>query len=161
MSKRTSRVIVVLSTVLLALLLSATVFAQGNGPANYRAHLSGGEEVPAVDTDAQGQAIFQFNNDGSALSYKLIVANIDDVVAAHIHCGEAGVNGPVGVTLFSGGPTSANGVLAQATVDSPDAGNACGWETLADVKSAIDSGGAYVNVHTLANPPGEIRGQVH
>lgn len=159
MSKRTSRVIVVLSTILLALLLSATVAAQG--PDNYRAHLSGAEEVPAVDTEAQGQAIFQFNNDASALSYKLIVANIENVVAAHIHCGEAGVNGPVGVTLFSGGPTSDSGVLAQATVNAPDDGNGCGWATLGDVKSAIDSGGAYVNVHTPANPGGEIRGQVH
>lgn len=159
MSKRTSRVIVVLSTILLALLLSATVAAQG--PDNYRAHLSGAEEVPAVDTEAQGQAIFQFNNDASALSYKLIVANIENVVAAHIHCGEAGVNGPVGVTLFSGGPTSDSGVLAQATVNAPDDGNGCDWESLEEVRSAIESGGAYVNVHTPANPGGEIRGQVH
>lgn len=130
-------------------------------PQNFRAHLSGDEEVPPVDTDAQGQAIFRLDRSGTELTYKLIVANIEDVVAAHIHCAPAGENGPVGVTLFSGGPTSDDGVLARGTIRAPDDGNGCGWGTLDEVIAAMRSGETYVNVHTLANPPGEIRGQVH
>jgi hypothetical protein len=70
------------------------------------------------------------------------------------------VNGPVGVTLFEGGPVSPNGVLAAGTITAPDPENPCGWEDLADVRRAIRNGYAYVNVHTLAHPPGEIRGQL-
>ncbi|MDZ7728664.1 MAG: CHRD domain-containing protein [Dehalococcoidia bacterium] len=106
-------------------LFAATVAAH---PQNYVAHLSGGEEVPAVDTNAQGQVKLQANHQMTELSYKLIVANIDDVVAAHIHCAPAGQNGDVGVTLFSGGPTSKPGVLAQGTITTPDVGNGCGLE---------------------------------
>jgi glucose/arabinose dehydrogenase len=129
--------------------------------ANFRAHLSGDQEVPPVDTQAQGQATFRFNKEASALSFKLNVANIEDVLASHIHCAPAEANGPVGVTLFGGGPVSPNGTLAQGTVESPDAGNACNWATLGDVLTAIQNGYAYANVHTLAHPPGEIRGQIH
>jgi hypothetical protein len=114
-----------------------------------------------VDTRAQGQATFELNDQATELDFKLNVANIDDVVASHIHCAPAGVNGPIGVTLFSGGPTSRNGTLAEGTVDSPDPGNACGWTSLAEVQSAMRNGFTYVNVHTLAHPPGEIRGQIH
>lgn len=142
-------------------LATTGVATAGGHPRNFRAHLSGENEVPPVDTDAQGQAVFQLDRSGTELTYKLIVANIENVVAAHIHCAPTGENGPVGVTLFSGGPTSEAGVLAEDTVTDPDDGNACGWETLDDVVDAIENGVAYVNVHTLANPPGEIRGQVH
>lgn len=128
---------------------------------NFRAHLAGENEVPPVETNARGQTTFQLSRDGDELSYRLIVANIEDVVAAHIHCAPAGVNGPVGVTLFAGGPTSEPGVLAEGTITEPDEGNGCGWESLDDVLDAIRSGDAYVNVHTVANPPGEIRGQIH
>lgn len=83
------------------------------------------------------------------------------MVAAHAHCAPAGENGPVGVTLFSGGQTSENGTLAEGTITSPDEGNDCGWETLADVLEAMRSGGADVNVHTVDNPSGEVRGQTH
>lgn len=127
---------------------------------NFVAVLSGSEEVPPVDTNARGLAKFQLSADGMELRFKLIVANIDDVVAAHIHCGAVGVNGPVGVTLFAGGPDSSNGILAQDVITAPDAGNACGWMTFGDVIDAIMTGDTYVNVHTLANPGGEIRGQV-
>lgn len=130
-------------------------------PTNFRAHLSGDEEVPPVETNAQGQATFKFNDDATELEFRLNVANIDDVVAAHIHCAPEGVNGPVGVTLFSGGPVSPNGVLAKGTIMAPDDGNGCGWEDLEDVQMAMKNGDAYVNVHTLAHPPGEIRGQLH
>lgn len=127
----------------------------------FRAHLTGAEEVPPVDTDGRGQALFRFNRNMKRLDYKLAVFGLKDVVAAHIHCGALGVNGPVGVTLFMGGPVTPEGILAQARVSAPNDGNACGWETLADVAAAISSGNAYVNVHTLAHPPGEIRGQIH
>lgn len=147
---------------LLVLALALALPAAAGSQRNFRAHLAGRNEVPPVDTLAQGQAILHFSDDASSLSYKLIVANIKDVVAAHIHCGEAGVNGPVGVTLHVGLVEGRfDGVLAEATVMAPDDGNACGWTDLGDVRAAIQSGAAYVNVHTLANPPGEIRGQVH
>ena len=149
-----------LTIVLVIVALLVIVGAVAAQPTNFRAHLSGDEEVPAVDTNAQGQAIFQLDRDGESLDYKLIVANIDNVFASHIHCAPAGVNGPVGVTLFSGATVTVNGILAEGTITEPDAGNACGWETLADVVAAIESGDTYVNVHTTENPGGEIRGQI-
>lgn len=140
---------------------------------NFRAHLSGGEEIPARDTLAQGQAIFKLSTGGDGLGYKLIVANIENVFAAHIHCGAVGVNGPVGVTLFMGTPGGGrvDGMLAAGTITAPDPGNACGWMTLTHVVDAMRSGDTYVNVHTNdgVDPPntgpgdfpgGEIRGQI-
>ena len=127
---------------------------------NFRAHLTGAEEVPAVTTQAQGEAIFNFDGEANTLDYRLIATNIEDVFASHIHCAPDGVNGPVGVTLYGGGTTTPHGVLAEATIEMPNAGNSCGWTTLADVALAIESGNAYVNVHTTAHPSGEIRGQI-
>ncbi|HEU5100287.1 MAG TPA: CHRD domain-containing protein [Roseiflexaceae bacterium] len=140
---------------------------------NYSVHLSGDEEVPVRVTGAQGQAIFHVSKDGGALEYKLIVANIENVVAAHIHCGAAGVNGPVGVTLFMGTPGGGrvSGVLSEGLVLAPDSGNACGWTNLDAVVAGLNSGNTYVNVHTNDGvaptntgpgdfPGGEIRGQV-
>jgi hypothetical protein len=99
--------------------------------------------------------------DGSGLKVFVKVQHLQDIFAAHIHCAPAGVNGPIGVTLFSGGPVSIDrGLLVNASFAEPNAGNACGWETLADVIDAIASGDTYINIHTLAHPPGEIRGQI-
>ena len=88
--------------------------------------------------------------DGTALDYKVNVANIENVFAAHIHCGAAGVNGPVGVTLFVGTPGGGriDGTLAEGTITAPDPGNGCGWADLAAVVAAMNSGNTYVNVHT-------------
>jgi hypothetical protein len=147
--------------IVMVLLMGTALLVQAGGNRNFRAHLAGDNEVPANDSLAQGQAIFQFSKDGASLDYKLIVANIENVFAAHIHCGPAGQNGPVGVTLFGGSTVSINGILAEATVTAPNSGNACAWESLDDVKAAIESGDTYVNVHTTAIPGGEIRGQIH
>src|SRR5215207_472346 len=86
---------------------------------NSQTHLTGDEEVPVRITNAQGQAIFELSEDGTQLSYKLIVANIENVVQAHIHVGQPGVNGPIVVFLYglvppAGGET--NGVLAEGTI---------------------------------------------
>jgi CHRD domain len=164
------RMVVLVVMLALAVLAPAAAALAGD---NFVATLSGDQEVPARDTQAVGVATFKLSEDGTALGFKVNVANIDNVVAAHIHCGAAGVNGPVGVTLFGGpaGGGAVNGTLAEGTITAPDAGNACGWTSLAAVLAAIRSGNAYVNVHTNDGvappntgpgdfPGGEIRGQV-
>jgi hypothetical protein len=144
---------------LLVVLLGTVGTAAAND--NFVAHLAGRNEVPAVDTRAQGEAIFHLSEDGTELHYKLIVANINNVFASHIHCGAEGVSGPVGVTLFSGDPDGrVDGILAQGTITAPNPGNACGWTDLAAVVDAMQSGNTYVNVHTEQNRGGEIRGQI-
>lgn len=147
--------------VFLLIALFVTVGVVAAQPSNFRAHLVGAEENPPVDTTATGQAVFQFDASGSSLHYILIVANIEEVFASHIHCGPVGQNGPVGVTLFGGSTVTVNGILAQGTITTPNPGNACGWTDLADVAAALESGDTYVNVHTTANTGGEIRGQIH
>src|SRR5262245_2349798 len=134
------RVIVVVAMV--ALLLGALAPAVSAQPRNFRAVLSGGDEVPARDSHARGVAMFMLTADGTELIYQINVADIENVVAAHIHCGAPGVAGPVGVTLFTGSPGGGrfNGVLVSRSVSAPDAGNACGWSTLAQVIAALESG---------------------
>jgi hypothetical protein len=140
--------------VISALTLAGAATAQGN----FRARLTGANEVPPFDTKAKGQ--FKAKLHDGELSYRLNVANITNVVAAHIHCAGEGLNGPVGVTLFAGSPVTVTGILAQGPILAPDSGNGCGWLDVDDVVDAMDSGDTYVNVHTLQSLPGEIRGQV-
>jgi len=93
--------------------------AAGQGPRKFVAHLSGGNEVPENASIATGQALFTLSADGTQLHYKLIVANIDNVVASHIHLGAAGTNGPVVAFLagnFAPGGGPSNGVLAEGTI---------------------------------------------
>lgn len=137
---------------------------------NFVAPLSGNQEVPPVATRASGLAKFKLSKDGTEFSYKLNVANIDGVTQAHIHCGAAGVNGPVVAFLFGFNPVggSVNGTLAEGTItaadviarpDSPECpGGVADFDELIETMKA---GNTYANVHTLANPPGEIRGQIN
>ena len=136
-------------------------------------HLTGDEEVPVRVTNAQGQAIFQLSEDGTQLSYKLIVANIENVVQAHIHLGQPGANGPIVVFLYGlvpagGGRT--NGVLAEGTITSANLINNLAGQPLSALVAEMQAGNTYVNVHTNDGvgavntgpgdfPGGEIRGQ--
>jgi hypothetical protein len=154
--------------------LSPQMGVAANGGRNATADLSGGEEVPARATRARGNAVFHLSEDGTELSYKLIVANISNVVASHIHFGPAGANGPVVVFLF--GPVAAGGgrvqgVLAEGTVTAANFVGPLAGATMADLVTLMQSGGAYVNVHTNDGvaptntgpgdfPGGEVRGQI-
>jgi hypothetical protein len=123
----------------------------------FEAELSGAQEVPPVMTDGDGEA--KFESDGTSVDFELKWSDLNaPAFAAHIHCGAAGENGPVGVTLFTGDGGTKGEVTGSFTA--PDSGNGCGWNDLADVLGAMATGGAYVNVHTSQHPGGEIRGQV-
>jgi hypothetical protein len=158
-----ARLTIVAGLVALAVAGIAVAASQGN----FSVHTQGRFEVPVVDTKAQGQAIFHVSKDGDSLAFKLIVANIEDVTQAHIHCAPPGVNGLIAVFLFGFDPAgvTTNGVLNEGTLTDADilpivSSAACpgGIANLDDLIDKIRSGGAYVNVHTLANQGGEIRG---
>ncbi|MDZ7607716.1 MAG: CHRD domain-containing protein [Cyclobacteriaceae bacterium] len=140
--------------------------ASGNGPLNFTAHLTGDQEVPPATTNATGQVKFQVSKDRQSVSFKLIVANLEDVRMAHIHIAPAGVNGPVVVWLYPEAPPmllipgTTNGILAQRSFNNSNlTGPLVGME-ISDLVAALKSGNAYVNVHTNAYPGGEIRGQI-
>lgn len=143
--------------------------SNGLGPGTmYLAKLNGSNEVPSVDTRAQGIALFKLDNATMTVRYKLIASNIDNVIMAHIHRGCAGANGPILVWLYPvGGPPAAD----------PGAGRTSGilavgnFSVTSDLVGELDGGCLYVNVHTNdgADPvntgagdmaSGEIRGQV-
>jgi hypothetical protein len=153
----------------------AAVGAAGAGlNGNWSDHLTGAQEVPARDTRAQGQAIFHLSDDGQSMDYKLIATNIENVVQAHIHLGAAGSNGNIVVFLYGLVPPNGgrhSGVLATGRITANNLINDLAGHPLADLITAMRSGGAYVNVHTndgLAPtntgpgdfPGGEIRAQI-
>ena len=151
----------------LAMLLALSVVTPAVAAVtNFTAHLSGGEEVPPVATLAQGQAVFQLSKDGTELSYRLIVANIEDVLQSHIHLAPAGVNGPVVVWLYPSAPPAQlipgrfNGVLAEGTITAADLVGPLVGMDLSDLIAAMEAGNTYVNLHTTQYPGGEIRGQI-
>ena len=169
------KVLPLVSIVLTVIVIASVAYASPVAAASqdFTARLGGEHEVPPRATDATGVATFQLSEDGTALSFSVNVSNIENVFAAHIHCGAKRVNGPVGVTLFMGTPGggAVSGTLAKGTITAPDAGNGCGWADLAAVVAAMNSGNAYVNVHTNDGvaptntgpgdfPGGEIRGQI-
>lgn len=141
----------------------------GNGRNFTAAPLQGANEVPAVDSQGTGMAHFKLNKSGTALSFKLNVANLDDITQAHIHCGLPGTNG--GVTAFLFGfavpAVNVNGNLATGVISAsgviPIADSAVcpgGISDFDDLIAQIQAGNTYVNVHTVANPGGEIRAQI-
>jgi hypothetical protein len=164
-----------LTLALLIVLLATVGTAAADNNRNFVAHLSGDEEVPPVATLAQGQAIFHLSDDGNELEYRLIVANIENVVASHIHVEATGVNGPVVAFLFGSVPPGggrSDGVIATGTITAANLVGPLAGHPLSDLISAMRAGNTYANVHTNDgvaptntgpgdSPGGEIRGQIH
>jgi hypothetical protein len=146
------------------------------GGQNFSTHMTGAEEVPANDSEAQGQATFRLSADGTQLHYRLIVANIENVNQAHIHVGATGANGPFVVFLYGLVPPGGGriqGVIGEGVITQSDliARTAIPFgATMAELVALMRAGNTYVNVHTSAGggapsgpgnlPPGEVRGQI-
>ncbi|MEX2566364.1 MAG: CHRD domain-containing protein [Cyclobacteriaceae bacterium] len=129
---------------------------------NYGAFLTGREEVPEVDAPGSGTAKFEVSMDGSAIHYEIKVANTKEIRVGHIHLAPFGQNGGVVVTLlqFSEPTGLENGLIAQGTITEADLSGQLEGESLSTLVSAMDNGNAYVNIHTVSFPGGEIRGQI-
>jgi hypothetical protein len=133
---------------------------------NFRAHLSGDQEVPPRETIATGQAVFQLSKDGQELHYKIIVADLENLSMAHIHVAGAGVNGPIVTWLYPSGPPpmllpgTTNGILHEGVITESNLIGLLAGGRVSDLVDLMVAGNTYVNVHTTLYPGGEIRGQI-
>ena len=122
--------------------------------------LTPGDEVPpcpAGGPGAQGTANVTLSPDESSLTATVNYSGLSGpATVAHLHAGKAGVAGPV-VLPFSGDLSSPiNKTFTAADyVAAPNAP-----PDFPSFVQSLKSGGAYVNVHTAACKPGEIRGQI-
>ena len=155
-----------ISIIVFIAILAISPFALASPNRNFSTHLVGDQQNPPVQTLAQGQAIFQLSKDGQTLHYKLIAANIIDITQAHIHLGPKSVNGPIVLWLYPIAPPLKlipgrfDGVLAEGDVSAANLVGLLTGHPLSDLIAQMESGNAYVNIHTTQNPMGEIRGQI-
>lgn len=149
--------------VLASLALLAFTPDQGNDGRDFRADLSGDEEVPPVDTDTTGKLRIRFADDFSSATLRLDLRNAERVTQAHFHCAEEGANGPVVIFLAGfhdrGWDVDGRWLDNVTITDQNIVNTACG-ATLREIAEAMADGRIYVNVHSVAVPSGVVRGQV-
>jgi CHRD domain len=112
----------------------------------FKADLSGASEVPPTTSQGKGTLEATLDTATKQLTYTVTYSGLTGpATAAHFH-GPAAAGANAGVA-----------VPVQGNVASPINGTA----TLTDAQAAdLQSGNFYFNIHTEANKPGEIRGQV-
>lgn len=127
-----------------ALLAAGCAQMSGPAPSGANVILNGNREVPPVSTAATGSGTIRVLMDRS-VSGSVMTSGVAGT-AAHIHLGVPGENGPVIIPL-------------NRTADNT-------WSVPTSIRlndtqyEAFRLGNLYVNVHSAANPGGEIRGQL-
>jgi hypothetical protein len=128
----------------LATLAAAMALAGSACAAEMKVNLAGDQEVPPVATAAKGSGTVTIGDDG-AVSGTITTTGVAGT-AAHIHQAAAGKNGPVIVPMAKSGDSGWT--------------FASGAKLTPDQMNALKAGDLYINVHSAANPGGEIRGQL-
>lgn len=128
----------------------------------FTADLNGGNEIPGVVTGAGGSATVTLDTTANTVTWVIDVYNLPTgVTAGHIHVGSPGVGGPTIVNFTVVANTSndfrISGSAGESGLTLRTAQGIGSWD---DFEQAMLNGDCYVNVHTTANPGGEIRGQL-
>lgn len=157
--RRTAGTLVgIVSAATIAFVAASCGSSTAPGPKQYVANLSPANEVPAKPTTGTG--VVTFVDNGTTIDWTMTLTNMINVTGSHIHLpAAAGVNAGVAVFLFTPiTPTGTlNGVVSKGSItNSSNVG-----VSLDSLRVLFNNGNAYVNVHTSANPGGEIRDQVH
>lgn len=118
----------------------------------YYTEMDGAQQVPMNASMAKGVAAINLSLDGKFLEVKSVTDGLSGaIMGAHLHKGIAGTNGGLLVDLTS--MISANGRALYGIVEIDDS-----------IKSVfqnyVKTGMVYLNLHTMANPNGEVRGQI-
>jgi CHRD domain len=142
-----------------------TNIAEGfNDTATWRANMDAAQETPAPNlagaSNPNGR--IWFTDNGTTLTYYMEYSGLSsNVTQAHIHRAAVGVAGPIIVplnVLLRQSGTVAGTIDMTATDVAPQSPT----ENVSpdSLRTLLNNGNAYVNVHTANNGPGEIRGQV-
>jgi hypothetical protein len=132
-------------------------------------------EVPAVSSPARGRFSAVIHDDRT-ITYELSYEGLQaPVLMSHIHFAQRNVNGAIVVWLCGTAVTPANRG-PEGTQTCPQSGTITGTITPANIQTvpsqgiatgefdeleaAIRAGLAYVNVHSVQSPGGEVRGQI-
>jgi len=172
----------ILLVTLLVPAFSLALAASDDEADTFGARLKGLNEVPPVATAGSGSFSAALSSDGMTLTYKESYTNLNaPILFSHIHFGlprEA-----TGIMVFLCGPAAGapggppagtpnpppcqgttsgtvTGSVTVANVIGPNAQGITPGADFAKVVQALRDGAAYVNVHTMRSPAGEIRGQV-
>jgi len=139
---------------LLSFLILFAVFTPSHLEAqtHYVAFLTSSEEQPAAPVGAFGYGLFTLSADRTQLTYQIAAWGLSGpIMGSHFHTAARGLPGRVrrGITFTDNG--TATGVWSSTDETNP---------LSAEVLDSLFAGKLYVNIHTLINPNGEIRGQL-
>jgi hypothetical protein len=132
------------------------------GERNFKAELSGNEEVPVVKTQAVGTATLQVSEDGNTMTYKFIISHIKDITGAFICKGKKGENGPIVIDLLREPKKEdiSSTLLAEGKIEPYLLIGPLQGGSVQCLIKLMENGEAYVNILTKKHPDGEIRGQI-
>ncbi|HKC80316.1 MAG TPA: CHRD domain-containing protein [Gemmatimonadaceae bacterium] len=164
------RIVRVAAGIIGAAVIAAVVVSCGDdnstGPANkkYVANLNAAAEGGTITS--AGSGVVTFEDKGDLITWSMTLTNMTNVTASHIHLGAATnppTAGPVIINLFL--PNRApgneigtvNGLVAEGTITNANSPTV----KLDSLRVLFNNGNSYANVHTAANPGGEIRDQIH
>lgn len=149
--------------------------ATADNPRFMQAVLDGYQEVPSVATRASGIFTARPNSERTEVEYSLTYSNMSsNVLQAHIHFAQIGVNGaiivwlcgsstnpgPAGTPACPQGSGTVSGIFRAADVLASPTTQQLSAGQVSQFIEAMRANSAYVNVHTANSPGGEIRGQV-
>jgi len=153
------------------LALAFTTATADEGATSFRTSMNGFQETPPILTNGNGT--FHATVHGNSLTYTETFSGLtSNVTQSHIHFGERAVagsifvflcsnlgNGPAGTPACPAAGGTVSGTVTAANVIGVSGQNISAGDFAALLR-ILRSGDAYVNVHTVKFPAGEIRGQV-
>ena len=118
-------------------------------PQSFKVTLTGAQQVPPVQTSATGTADLSYDPATRVVTWSVTYSGLSGpATMAHFHGpAAAGKNGPPVIWLTEKGKPAESPIKGQATLTPEQA-------------QQFNAGEWYINVHTQANPGGEVRGQV-
>lgn len=126
----------------------------------YFTPLTGMEEVPPVNTNGTGIALFDLLD--NHINFKVNVTMLKNIQSAQIYRGEFGQNGEIIISLLnSSSPIDVhNGTLVKGQLTAKDLVGSLKGKTINELVQLFNNTKAYLNIHTEQYPNGEIRGQI-
>ncbi|MGR8930150.1 MAG: CHRD domain-containing protein [Gammaproteobacteria bacterium] len=148
-----------------------------------KAKLDGYQVVSTQSTEGIGRFYAKIDRENRMIEYKLHYQDLEgDILQSHIHFGRPGTNGGI-VTFLCTNLDNDPSPSAAPTCPGPHEGMVSGIIQAEDVVylsfpnvfpatqliapgefdevlKAIDAGATYIVVHTTAQPPGELRGDI-